>query len=181
MTRRLIGKGSDNSAAVAPTVALALFVLIGAGGVAFDYARLASLDTEMQNAADQAALAAATQLDKQAGAIDRAIAAAQGLVSNNTLFANETGGIRKINMPDLRFYVNKADADAGNNGTNCPTAGALDISTTTAKAAADLTAKFVCVRSVNRVGKFALTPVVRVMNTGNVSAMAVAGIGSALC
>lgn len=180
MTRRLIGKGSDNSAAVAPTVALALFALIGAGGVAFDYARLANLDTEMQNAADQAALAAATQLDKQAGAIDRAIAAAQGLVSNNTLFANETGGIRKINMPDLVFYAVKANAEAAN-GINCPTAGALDISTSTAKAAADLTAKFVCVRSVNRVGKFALTPVVRVMNTGNISAMAVAGIGSALC
>ena len=51
---------SDNSAAVAPTVALSLFALIGAGGIAFDYARLASLDTELQNAADQAALAAAT-------------------------------------------------------------------------------------------------------------------------
>jgi hypothetical protein len=42
---------------VAPTVALSLFALLGAGGLAFDYARLASLDTELQNAADQAALA----------------------------------------------------------------------------------------------------------------------------
>ena len=42
--------------AVASTVALSLFALIAIGGVAFDYARMASLDTELQNAADQAAL-----------------------------------------------------------------------------------------------------------------------------
>jgi len=37
--------------------------LIAAGGIAFDYARLAAMDTELQQAADQAALAAVTQLD----------------------------------------------------------------------------------------------------------------------
>jgi hypothetical protein len=34
--------------AVAPTVALSLFALLGMGGIAFDYARLASMDTELQ-------------------------------------------------------------------------------------------------------------------------------------
>ena len=87
MARHLLGRGGDRSAAVAPTVALSMFALIGAGGIAFDYARLATLDTEMQNAADQAALAAATQLDQQSGAVARATAAAQALLTNQTLMA----------------------------------------------------------------------------------------------
>ncbi|MGI8931674.1 MAG: pilus assembly protein TadG-related protein, partial [Sphingomicrobium sp.] len=65
MTTQLSWLGRDRRGAVAPTLALSLFALVGAGGIAFDYARLASLDTELQQAADQAALAAATQLDQQ--------------------------------------------------------------------------------------------------------------------
>ena len=53
----------SNSGAVAPTIALSLTALVATGGIAFDYARIANLDTELQQAADQAALAAATQLD----------------------------------------------------------------------------------------------------------------------
>ena len=56
--------GGHEGGAVAPIVALSLFGLIAAGGLAFDYARLAAMDTELQTAADQAALAAATQLDR---------------------------------------------------------------------------------------------------------------------
>src|SRR4051794_37014476 len=86
-------------AAIAPTVALALFGLIAIGGVAFDYARLAGMDTELQQAADQAALAAATQLDRSAGARARAAAAIQN-PTNNRLASNLT-----------RFA--KADATSG--------------------------------------------------------------------
>src|SRR3982750_1237122 len=80
--------------AVAPTVALALFALIGMGGIAFDYAHLAAMDTELQQAADQAALAAATQLDKSDGARARAAAVIQDsgtnrLAANITKFAND--------------------------------------------------------------------------------------------
>ena len=46
----------SNNGNVAPTVALSIVALIAAGGIAFDYARLASMDPELQNAADQAAL-----------------------------------------------------------------------------------------------------------------------------
>ena len=49
----------SNSGAVAPTIALSLTALVATGGIAFDYARIANLDTELQQAADQAALAAA--------------------------------------------------------------------------------------------------------------------------
>lgn len=58
--------------AVAATYALALIPLIAIAGLAFDYTRAVGLDTELQNAADQAALAGATQLDRETGAITRA-------------------------------------------------------------------------------------------------------------
>jgi len=114
MTRRLFGPGGDKSAAVAPTVALSLFLLIGAGGVAFDFARMADLDSELQNAADQAALAAASQLDGEARAMQRATAAAQGLVDNYTLVASGGGG-KSITIPGVFFYSTKANAEADTN------------------------------------------------------------------
>src|SRR5689334_6140846 len=103
---------NDVSGAVAPTVALSLVGLIAAGGIAFDYARLASLDTELQQAADQAALAAATQLDGQDDACARAAAAARDLLKNQTYFANDGGGT-EVTVPaesacdatgNVRFY-----------------------------------------------------------------------------
>src|SRR5215204_153122 len=80
--------------AVAPTIALSLFGLIASAGIAFDYARLATMDTELQQAADQAALAAAGQLDRLDTAQARATAAVQGsaatrLSNNITRFAND--------------------------------------------------------------------------------------------
>jgi len=47
--------------AVAPMVALSLVALVAAGGIAFDYSRVASMATELQDAADQAAQEAADQ------------------------------------------------------------------------------------------------------------------------
>ena len=177
MKRQLFGRGGDNSGAVAATVGLSLFALVAAGGIAFDYARLATLDTEMQNAADQAALAAATQLDQEAGAIARAIAAAQGLIANQTRLANDGNSDNmSINVPTVIFYATKADAEAAN-GTDCPTANAIN----PADIDADADAKFVCVRTTDRVARYALTPVVAAFTSNDVSAMAVAGLGSAIC
>ena len=62
----------NESGATAALYALALPALVAVAGVGFDYARLAGLDSELQNAADQAALAAVTQLDGQTGACARA-------------------------------------------------------------------------------------------------------------
>ena len=172
MMRHLRQLARHKRGAVAPTVAMALFALIGAGGVAFDYARLASLDTELQNAADQAALAAATQLDQQPNAVLRATAAAQSLLANSTLFAND-GNVadRAVTIPSVVFYATKADAEAAN-GQACPTAGAVT---------ADTTARFVCVQTGSRIARYAMTPVVGAMMSGNISAMAVAALGSAIC
>ncbi len=66
----------NESGAIAPTFALSLFALVAVGGIGFDYARLAAMDSELQNAADQAALAAVGQLDGQPGACLRASGAA---------------------------------------------------------------------------------------------------------
>src|SRR5438067_13194958 len=102
---------------VAPTVALSLIGLISAGGVAFDYAHLASMDTELQQAADQAALAAATQLDGQSGAIARATAAAQSLITNKTLLAGG-GGSNAVTVPTITF-CSAFDDSVVNTATAC--------------------------------------------------------------
>lgn len=151
-------------AAVAPTIALSLFALIGVGGIAFDYARMASMDTELQNAADQAALAAATQLDGEAGARARATAAAQGMITNFTLFAND-GGNDAITVPTVIFY---RDYDPAS-GAKGPVAGG------------DADANYVLVTVGARTSNYALTPVVAALSSGPMTASAFATLDSAWC
>lgn len=154
---------ANDSGAIAPLYALALFALVGAAGLGFDYARLASLDTELQNAADQAALAGVTQLDGSAGATGRATSAAQGgLVQNSTLLAND-GGLRSIAVPTVLFYETKGDAEAGSNPTTD-----------------DTLAYFIRVRVEVRTANYALTPVIGAFG-GDAVSEAVAGLGSAIC
>ena len=152
----------DESAAVAPTIALSLFALIAVGGIGFDYARMAAMDSELQNAADQAALAAATQLDGETGAMTRATTAAQSLVTNSTLFSNDNVGSTDISIPtaNVVFYVDK---DKGS------------IATT------DADANFVEVTTVTRTANFALTPIVAAFSSGALDAIAFAGLGSSIC
>src|SRR5438067_2192604 len=83
---------TDDQGSVAPIVAISLIGLLAVGGVGFDYARLASMHTELQNAADHAALAAASQLDGSTDSCARAAAAAASLLSNKTYFANDNAG-----------------------------------------------------------------------------------------
>ena len=158
----------DHRAAVAPTVALALTALIGAGGLAFDYAHMAALDTELQDAADQAALAAATQLDGQSGAVARATAAGQALLANSTLFANDGNASGSaVTIPIVMFYTTKSDAENNANGFTDTTRFAE--------------AHFVRVAVQARRANFALTPIVGVVTSGDLNAEAVAGLGSAIC
>jgi Flp pilus assembly protein TadG len=159
----------SENAAVAPTVALSLFGLLAVGGIAFDYARMATMDTELQAAADQAALAAASQLDGKTGTCDRAARAAVNLVANQTLFANETGSNRSIVVPlettcdatgNIKFWQNKAKTTAATTDSN---------------------AKFVEVTVNTREAYFALTPIVASLSSGALGATAFAGLGSAIC
>ncbi|HWU93308.1 MAG TPA: pilus assembly protein TadG-related protein [Sphingomicrobium sp.] len=156
--------------AVAPTVALSLVGLIAAGGIAFDYARMASLDTELQSAADQAALAAASQLDGNDGACARAAAAAAGMVANRTLMANDGNASgRAINVQ------NEATCDATGKIRFYQDIGKSKPATT------DAEAKFVEVEVDPRQANFALTPIAAAYNSGPMKAVAFAGMQSAVC
>lgn len=170
--------------AIAPTAALSLFALIACGGIAFDYARLAALDTELQQAADQAALAAATQLDGGTDSMARAEAAARNLLSNQTRFGNDGGGLSvavaaNVNAvpggsaPDqpLKFYATRSDAENDTNGWYA----------SSTIATANSAAKFVRVRIAARQARYALTPIVGAFSSGNISAEAAAGLGSSIC
>jgi Flp pilus assembly protein TadG len=152
------------SGAVAPTVALSLFALIGAGGIAFDYARLATMDSELQNAADEAALAAATQLDGQYGAIERAIAAAENLLINETRFANDAQG-RAVGDLSFTFYESY-DAEADTTGSET-------------RSSAE--AKVVRVAVGGREAFYALTPIVGALSSGEITAEAFAGLTISRC
>ena len=154
----------DDRAAVAPTIALALAALIGLGGLAFDYARMAGMETELQNAADQAALAAASQLDGQDGARSRATQAAQDLVANLTYFANDDEGTA-IDVPSVIFYSDYNSAT----GAKGPVAGA------------DEEANYVLVTVDARVANYALTPIIAAFSSGEMAASAFAGLSSAIC
>jgi hypothetical protein len=150
-------------------VALSLVALIAAGGIAFDYARMASMNTELQSAADHAALAAATQLDGQTGACDRARAAAVGMVSNQTLMANDHKG--------LPISITQGSGCAAD-----PTDGILlyqDIAHTV-PATSDSNANYVMVVVDSRTANFALTPIVGALSS-TMSATAFAGLHQAIC
>ena len=133
----------NDKGSVAPTVALSLFALIAAGGIAFDYARVASMDTELQNAADQAALAAASQLDGGTGAQNQARAAAQTLITNKTAMANDAGSPNiAIQNANIVFYSAYTDP------------------TTNTVATGDADFNFVRVTVHSRTAVFAFTPIV---------------------
>lgn len=80
----------DEGGAVLIYVSIALTVFMGFAALVIDGARLSTLDTEMQSAADALALAGAAELDGNADAITRADAAMANLVQNYQTFG--TGG-----------------------------------------------------------------------------------------
>lgn len=168
MTARRKSLTWSTSGAVAPTVALSLFGLIAAGGLAFDYARLASMDSELQSAADHAALAAASQLDGTTGACSRASNAARNLIINDTRFAND-GVASRVTIADepacdavgsIRFYETRNKSVAATN---------------------EGTANFVEVTVNARSAFYALTPIVSAISSGPITGTAYAGVDSAIC
>lgn len=160
----------NRDGAVAPTIALSLIGLIAVGGIAVDYSRLVSMDTELQGAADQAALAAAAQLDGGANACSRAANAARSMISNETRMANDgSANGRAVTIPletscdatgQVRFWQDQAK---------------------TVAATTDANAKFVEVTVDARTANYALTPIAAAFSSGSIAATAFAGLGSAIC
>lgn len=157
----------DQSGAISPLYAIVLLVLIALAGVGFDYGRLMAMQSELQNAADQAALAAATQLDGRTGAMERARSAASEAFTNETRVSNDGEG-RGITDFTVTFYVYDPGEEDGI-GAEIPAGGD------------DADAAIVRV-SVNGRGIFyALTPVVGAISREGVTAHAMAMLKQAAC
>jgi Flp pilus assembly protein TadG len=165
MRRAALKLWKSESGSVAPIVAISLFALISAAGIGFDYARMAGMHTELQNAADHAALAAAAQLDGKTNARSRATSSAQGLIGNLALFTNDpadTDG-RSVTMNGtnaILFYQDKAK---------------------TTLATSDEDAHFVLVTVDTKKAFYALTPIVAAISSGPIAAKAFAGITEGIC
>lgn len=163
--RRLIADfARDRSAAIAPMYAIALFGLIMIAGVGWDYSRLMTMDSELQNAADQAALAAATQLNGLPGAMDNAELAATNFFTNETKLANDGGG-RAVDVLTFEFF------QEWDHATDEPGAEADD----------DSNARYVRVTVGGRQARYALTAIGGLLSSGDIRARAVATLESAAC
>jgi Flp pilus assembly protein TadG len=92
---------SDRRGSVALYAAFSSALVLGGGVLAIDFGRLVVLRTQMQNAADSAALSAATQLDGQPGAIARARSLAEQGVRNYTSISNAPGA---LSVQAVNFY-----------------------------------------------------------------------------
>lgn len=173
MLRALISRFTkEDRAAIGPLYAIGISTFVVISAIGFDYGRLMSLDTELQNAADQAALAAATQLDGGDDAMTRArdaatnaFASASSSFTNETRFANDRLG-RPITDLEFEFFDDYFNDRPGNLLTN-DTDGAQ--------------AKVVQVTVNARKVFYALTPLVGVLNSGDVIGKAMAGLQSATC
>src|ERR1700753_1913403 len=90
MAQRARALWRDTDGLMAPYVAVMLPVLVGFAMLALDGSRRMSLQTQIQAAADSLALAGARELNKQAGAEERAISAMANVhaasKSANTVF-----------------------------------------------------------------------------------------------
>ncbi len=111
----------DTGGAVAIYIAIMAPVMLGIGALSLDLGRLMTLNTELQGAADAAALAGARELDRFPGAIAKAGAAAVGAVQNLQTFATD-GGPKQVLIdaapcadppvaPCIRFLKSLPDAD----------------------------------------------------------------------
>ena len=156
----------EESGAVAATYALALIPLVAFAGVAFDYARVMGMDSELQNGADQAALAAASQLDGQAGACERAANAASGMLQNLVVLSSDSQFVTLTSETacdatgQIRFYQDKAKSQAADSDAN---------------------ARFVEIFVDGRSVDYFLLPVTGLLASPSIEGVAFAGLGSAIC
>lgn len=83
----------DQCGAVAPFLAGTIFLLIGIGALAVELPRMANFTTDLQNAADAAALAGAAELTGFSGSTNRATNAAISAFSNAQKFGSGSSTI----------------------------------------------------------------------------------------
>lgn len=155
---------SDRSGSVAVYAALFSAVAIGGGALAIDFGRSVLLRSQMQNAADAAALASVVHLDGKDGARGRATAIAMNAVSNRSNVPS-TGDGTELAIAAVNFYSAL---------TPSPVA-----------ATADLDAKFVEVTLNPQTVDYMLAPIMGAANGSpdslQLGARAVAGTRPYLC
>ena len=97
---------------------LVIVILLGIAALALDLGRLYVLKSEMQNAADAAALAAAAELNAKDDAIERATAAAKELVIHDSHFAR----VRELLGTDVELGITFYCSIGGTQDANaeCP-------------------------------------------------------------
>lgn len=83
----------DQCGAVAPFLAGTIFLLVGIGALAVELPRMANFTTDLQNAADAAALAGAAELSGLNGSINRATCAAINTFTNSQKFGSGSSNI----------------------------------------------------------------------------------------
>ena len=153
---------SSQDGAIAVIVAVMIGVLAGMMALSIDLGRLFNLDTQLQNAADAAALAGGSQLNTRAGARARAIAAATDvLVRNTQIFATDGAGTDVMITPaDIKF---------------------LQDLVTRVEATDDTNANFIEVTVAPRTINYAFAGLLGAITMASPDARAVAGLGSAIC
>src|SRR4051812_16014809 len=95
---------SDRRASVLVLFTILTPVLLGMIGLAVDGGRAFILQTTLQDIADAAALAGATELDATATAQDRARDKALNFLANSPKFANSAAGAQ-IDSVNIDFYA----------------------------------------------------------------------------
>lgn len=90
----------DRRGAVIIYVTMIMVVLLGGAALVIDGGRILNLQTELQGAADAAALAAAAELDRKSDSITRANLALANLVQNDQRFAD---GADAVGIAQVRF------------------------------------------------------------------------------
>lgn len=93
--------------------AMLMIVGVGAGAVAIDFGRLELLRTEMQHAADAAALAGAVQLNGQDDSMTRAENVARNAMAPAS---NIPAAATSLNINDVKFYSDYATKTAATSG-----------------------------------------------------------------
>jgi hypothetical protein len=91
----------DDRGGVAVFGAMVTLTAIGAGAIAVDVGRMSVLRTQMQDAADARAMAAAVQLDGRDGAQDRARTVAEDIMSHGSAIPEDD---HEIEVAVVEFY-----------------------------------------------------------------------------
>jgi Flp pilus assembly protein TadG len=167
----------DARGTIAVYVAISTPVLLGIGAISLDLTRIMSVNTDLQSAADAAAMSGADELDRFSGARDRAKATAKDAVANLQTFATGAAEVTistadcagvAAGDPCMRF-LKSLPADDGDPITNANLA------------ATDKEARFIEVNVGTRTVTNLLIRLVGGPATSSTSATAVAGNDPVYC